>query len=164
MVLTLIICFSVVICLTFIRDILTFEWNKRKTGISFKDSLTLTDLPVITLDNNGEKLNFLLDTGSNISHFNSEAMNLLKDFENIDKRGQSIITATGTSEADCWLRIPLKYKEQMFFEDFMLLDLKEAFDTIQKENGVQIHGILGNSFFIKYGYVLDFDNNIAYIK
>lgn len=164
MVLTLIICFLVVVCLAFVRDILSFEWSKRINGISFKDSLKLTDLPVITLDNNGEKFNFLLDTGSNISHFNSKAVNLLKDFESIDKEGQSIVTATGTSEADCWLRIPLGYKNQMFFEDFMLLNLKEAFDTIQKENGIQIHGILGNSFFIKYGYVLDFDSNTIYIK
>lgn len=164
MVLTLIICFLVVVCLAFIRDILSLEWSKRINGISFKDSLKLTDLPVITLDNNGEKLNFLLDTGSNISHFNSEAANLLKDFESIDKEGQSIVTATGTSEADCWLRIPLGYKNQIFFEDFMLLDLKEAFDTIQKENGIQIHGILGNSFFIKYGYILDFDSNTIYTK
>lgn len=164
MVLILIICFLVVVCLAFVRDILSLEWSKRHNGISFKDSLDLTDLPVITLDNDGEKLNFLLDTGSNMSHFNSEAVNLLKDYESINKEGQSIVTATGTSEASHWLRIPLKYKKQIFFEDFMLLDLKEAFDTIHKENGVQIHGILGNSFFTKYGYVLDFDSNMAYIK
>ena len=56
------------------------------------------------------------------------------------------------------------YKDQKFEEEFSITDLDGAFDIIKKENGVQIHGILGSKFFEKYKYILDFKELIAYIK
>lgn len=165
MVLSLIVCFLVVLAIALLKDIISLEINKRRTGISFKESIDLTELPVITLYNDGQKLNFLLDTGSNISHFNSKAEELLKRYDEVHKTGFDIATATGVTEgSNRWVGIPLQYKKQSFIEDFMLLDLQEAFDSVKKENGVQLHGILGNSFFIKYRYVLDFEDLVAYTK
>ena len=46
----------------------------------------------------------------------------------------------------------------------MISDLDKPFNNIKKESGVTIHGILGNNFFKKYKYVLDFDKLIAYSK
>lgn len=165
MVLSLIVCFLVVLAIALLKDIISLEINKRRTGISFKESIDLTELPVITLYNDGQKLNFLLDTGSNISHLNSKAEKLLKRYDEVHKTGFDIATATGVTEgSNRWVGIPLQYKKQSFIEDFMLLDLQEAFDSIKKENGVQLHGILGNSFFTKYRYVLDFEDLVAYTK
>lgn len=165
MVLSLIVCFLVVLAIALLRDIISLEINKRRTGISFKESIDLTELPVITLHNGGQKLNFLLDTGSNISHLNSKAEELLKRYDEVHKAGFDIATATGVTEgSNKWVSVPLQYKKQSFIEDFMLLDLQEAFDSIKKENGVQLHGILGNSFFTKYKYVLDFEDLVAYTK
>lgn len=165
MVLTLIICFLVALAIAFLRDIISLEISKRRTGISFKESIDLTELPVITMYNGGQKLNFLLDTGSNISHLNSGAVKLLGEYEELHKVGFDLTTATGVTEgSNKWINIPLQYKKQSFLEDFMLLDLQEAFDSIKKENGVQLHGILGNSFFTKYKYVLDFEDLVAYTK
>ena len=165
MVLTLIICFLVALAIAFLKDIISLEINKRKTGISFKESIDLTELPVITMYNGEQKFNFLLDTGSNISHFNSGAVELLREYNELHKAGFDLATATGVTEgSNKWVSIPLQYKKQSFIEDFMLLDLQEAFDSIKKENGVQLHGILGNSFFTKYKYVLDFEDLVAYTK
>jgi hypothetical protein len=46
----------------------------------------------------------------------------------------------------------------------MVVDLKDAFDNIKSEHGVTIYGILGSDFLSKYKYILDFKDNIAYIK
>ena len=163
MVLTLFICFLVLLTVAIVRETIIHELSKRRTGISFKESLDLADLPVITMYNNGKKLNFLLDTGSNISHIDSSIDNL--DCELIEKECLDITTVGGELKGgEKWLRIPLTYKKQNFSEDFMALELHDTFAQIKKETGVQIHGILGNSFFIKYKYMLDFDEMVAYIK
>ena len=110
MVLTLIICFLVALAIAFLRDIISLEINKRKTGISFKESIDLTELPVITMYNGGQKLNFLLDTGSNISHLNSGAVRLLGEYEELHKSGFDLTTATGVTEgSNKWINIPLQY-------------------------------------------------------
>ena len=56
------------------------------------------------------------------------------------------------------------YKSQKFIDRFYISDLDEAFRAIKAETGVQIHGILGSKFFVKYKYVLDFKDLIAYIR
>ena len=58
----------------------------------------------------------------------------------------------------------ISYKEQDFTSDFCVMDLSAAFDNVKNESGVTVHGILGNSFFTKYKYVLDFDELVAYNK
>ena len=40
--------------------------------------------------------------------------------------------------------------------------LENAFSTIEQESGIKLHGILGNRFFEKYRYILDFKELIAY--
>lgn len=163
MVLTLFICFLVLLTAAIAKTAISYEISKRRTGISFKESLDLADLPVITMYNNDRKLNFLLDTGSNISHIDSSIDNL--SCEAIEKESLNITTAGGELKGgEKWLRIPLAYKKQNFSEDFMALELHETFAQIKKETGVQIHGILGNSFFTKYRYTLNFDEMIAYTK
>ena len=45
--------------------------NNRK--MSFKESMDLAELPVVTFYQGDKKFNFLLDTGSNYSHISKEA-------------------------------------------------------------------------------------------
>ena len=41
--------------------------NKRRLSMSFRESLDLTDLPIITFRQGKEKINLILDTGSSKS-------------------------------------------------------------------------------------------------
>jgi|GEM_PF-4208601 len=36
-----------------------------------------------------------------------------------------------------------------------------SFDIIREESDVQIHGILGNNFFLKEGWIIDFDKQLV---
>lgn len=136
--------------------------NKNKKTISFKESMDLTELPIITFSNNNTKLNFLLDTGSNISHINSSILNRL-NFTTLD-REISTVGFTGEILDSIFCKMELEYKGKIYEDDFSITNLDDAFGVIKQESGVQIHGILGSKFFEKYKYVLDFGKLIAYMK
>lgn len=136
--------------------------KKNESKISFRESIDLTELPVVTFYNGDKKLNFLLDTGSNVSHINSSVIHLL-DHTKTDQKTDTI-GMEGNKVSNDICKMTVYYRNQRFEEDFIISDLNNAFDIIKQEDGVQIHGILGSKFFEKYRYVLDFSELIAYIK
>ena len=72
----------IALILKMIRD----ELKKGKTKISFKESLDLVELPVITFMNNNKKLNLLIDSGSDISYLCSKViseLNLMSEEEKV---------------------------------------------------------------------------------
>lgn len=140
------------------------EDNRKKNDskISFRESMDLTELPVVTFYNGDKKLNFLLDTGSNVSHINSSVIHFL-DHTKTDQKTDTI-GMEGNKVSNDICKMTVYYRNQRFEEDFIISDLNDAFDIIKQEDGVQIHGILGSKFFEKYRYVLDFSELIAYIK
>lgn len=136
--------------------------KKNSSRISFRESMDLTDLPVITFQCADRKLNFLLDTGSTLSYINKSVVEGLPHektgtaSEMVGIEGNRIVTEC------CWLTV--SYRNQKFHEEFSAADLDKAFNAVKQETGVQIHGILGSRFFEKYQYVLDFKELAAYIK
>ena len=152
----------VTLILIFILEYYHLYVNKRKekTKISFKEGLDLTELPIVTFKQGDNKLHFLLDTGSNISYINSE---VIKDLEVEDLNASSQTVGVGGSDMETkHYNIKIGYKDQEFVEEFGALDLSGAFSSIETESGIKLHGIIGNRFFEKYKYVLDFRELIAY--
>lgn len=146
---------------------LYLEWkhlyrNKRKeeTKISFKEGLDLTELPIVTFYQGDKKLHFLLDTGSNISYINKD---ILSSIEATDlETASSTFGVEGNGVEAHHYSIEIGYKDQKFTEEFGAIDLSAAFSAIEKESGIKLHGIIGNRFFEKYKYILDFRELIAY--
>lgn len=134
--------------------------NKRK--ISFKESMDLADLPVITMYQGENKFNFLLDTGSNDSFISKTTSRKLKGAYS---KIECSITGMGNDVASRCCITTLQYKDISFECEFVVSPaLNEAFETIKKESGVSIHGILGTKFLQKYRYILDFNELVAYKK
>ena len=164
MVLTLIICFLVAVIAAFSRDALNL-WLSKKVGFSFEETMTDVGIPIVTLKNGEKEFNFLLDTGSDISHIDSNIKDSLSDTEEIKGDNLAVTTANGSIEGNSsWIRVPLNYKKQSFIEDFMPLDLHDSFEVLKEDTGIQLHGILGGTFLRKYRYVLDYDDLVAYTK
>lgn len=155
----IIICF---ICILVLISYIADDSRKKKTKISFKESMDLTELPVITFYNKDQKLNFLLDTGSNISHLTSSILPSL-EFDYINKE-MPTIGMEGNKVTNKFCRMTVQYKNQKYEEEFSISNLDNAFNVVKQESGVQIHGILGSKFFEKYKYILDFSELIAYTK
>ena len=136
--------------------------NKRKdqTKISFKEGLDLCELPIVTFNCNSKKLHFILDTGSNISYINEKVL------KEIDAKELNVSSSTlGVEGKDIETKhysITIGYRDQEFVEEFGAIDLSAAFAAIEAESGIKIHGILGNKFFVKYKYILDFKELTAY--
>lgn len=151
-----------VLAVAFIANTIDDMRKKNNSKISFKEAMDLVELPVVTFYNGDKKLNFLLDTGSNVSYINSSIIPLL-DHEKTDKE-MNTIGIEGNKVSNQFCKMSVTYKNQVFEEEFSIADLDEAFSVVKQESGVQIHGILGSKFFERYKYVLDFKKLIAYIK
>lgn len=142
----------------------TVENTKKRDAskISFREAMDLTELPIVTFNSGEKKINFLLDTGSNVSYINSSVIPRL-DHEKIDKNMETI-GIEGNKVNNPFCKMSIAYKNQIFEEEFSIASLDNAFNVIKQESGVQIHGILGSKFFEKYKYVLDFKELIAYTR
>lgn len=151
-----------VLAVAFIANTIDDIRKRNNSKISFKEAMDLVELPVVTFYNGDKKLNFLLDTGSNVSYINSSITPLLVH-EKTDKE-MNIIGIEGNKVSNQFCKMSVTYKNQVFEEEFSIADLDEAFSVVKQESGVQIHGILGSKFFERYKYVLDFKELIAYIK
>lgn len=136
--------------------------QKKRENMSFREAMDLVELPVVTFYNKDAKLNFLLDTGSDLSYINKSILPSLEYKEVNESR--NIISVGGNSQTLGCCDMAVTYKNQKFIDRFYISDLDEAFGAIKAETGVQIHGILGSKFFTKYRYILDFENLVAYSK
>lgn len=136
--------------------------RKKSSEISFREAMDLAELPVITFYNGDKKINFLLDTGSNISYLNESIVSSLVTESTGEE--SNIIGIEG-NKVNCKIcKMIIRRKNQEFEEEFSIADLNKAFSIVKKESGVQIHGILGSRFFEKYKYVLDFKDYVAYVR
>ena len=136
--------------------------QKKREHISFREAMDLVELPIVTFYNKGAKLNFLLDTGSDLSYINKSILSSLEYKEVNESR--NIISVGGNSQTLGCCDMTVTYKNQKFIDRFYISDLDEAFGAIKTETGVQIHGILGSKFFAKYKYILNFESLVAYSK
>ena len=163
----LIFCIFVIsVCVILIFNIVRDELKKEKTKISFKESLDLVELPVITFMNNNKKLNLLIDSGSDISYLCSKVISELNLTSEEEKVELNIITGIKSVDSICnKVKLNLSFKDNNFVEKFIILpELDHQFDDIKKENGVKIDGILGNSFLSKYKYIIDYKDLSVYMK
>lgn len=142
-----------------------FMKNKEvpKESISIKKYMP-GNLPIITLTNNGIALNFLIDTGSNISHI---CPKVLKDIKYTVENSNTSISGIGgmTNEsAIC----KAKFKDSLSKEyDIQLVissSLEQSAECIKEATGVEVHGLLGTNFLQEYKYVINFDELSVYVK
>lgn len=137
------------------------ELLKYKTQISFKESMDLMELPIITLRHKGVKLNFLLDTGSNDSFISNSAFDLLgvegTDYSTGIAGHEGVIELVSKK-----ININLKYKKYKYTAELIVSPtLDESFTALKEHNGIQIHGLLGTRFLEEHQYILDFAELVA---
>lgn len=139
------------------------DYLKTKNKISFKESMDLAELPVITFYQENEKFNFLLDTGSNDSHICAEAAKRIKGTSQPEAR--SIQGIGGETLIENSIDTTINYKAQKYKINLLIGEhLNEAFRAIKETTGVQVHGLIGNRFLSDNKYTLDFKELVAYSK
>lgn len=138
------------------------EDHNRKESMSFREAIDLVGLPIVTFYQGDRKYNFLLDTGANLSVINQAT---LENIEHtlLEKTG-NLYGVDGINREVSFATIDLVYKSNSYTEEFQVLDMQNTIDQVKAESGVNMVGIIGNEFFRKYKYVLDFDELVAYSK
>ena len=136
---------------------------RKKTSydrMSFRETMDLCELPIVTFMNNGKKLNFLLDTGASKSVIHSGALDGLT-YKNLDKSGD-LYGIDGKRQDASFISMSIGYGGKDYSEEFQSVDMSIPFSNLKSDFGVNLHGILSSTFFQKYRYVLNFDELVAY--
>lgn len=130
--------------------------------MSFRETMDLCELPIVTFYNNGKKLNFLLDTGANQSIINSRDLEGLSYTRN-NKKGD-VYGMEGNRIDVSFIDMSIEYKGKFYEDEFQVIDMSAPFNNLKEDYGINLHGILSSVFFQKYKYTLDFNELIAYSK
>lgn len=154
---------GLIILMIIIPVLVCFQFNNKEV-MSIKESLDLTRLPIITFEHNGNKLNFLLDTGSTESHICKSASNKLTG--SINEAKYSFTAANGGgNNVNNEINTTLHYKKSEFKTTLLINKMLDiSFEDVRKNTGVILHGILGSDFLTQHKYILDFAKQIVYHK
>lgn len=138
-------------------------WQEPKYDkISFREAMDLTGFPIITFYIGERKLNFILDTGSNVSFINKDCIENIP--HNKINKTTCVTGFKSDNEEKPFAHFEFYYKEHKFEDEFCVVDLSTSFGQIKQHSGVTLHGLLGSKFFQKYKYVINFDELAAYSK
>lgn len=136
--------------------------DSKKDFMSFRETLALTELPIVTFFQGEHKLNFVLDTGANNSVLDMNAAMPL-EVEPTDKVSE-YVGVGGKKQMAPMMNINLTYKDKQYTDCFQVMDMSHVFSKIKETTGATVHGMIGNAFMQKYKYVLDFKEMIAYAR
>ena len=116
------------------------------------------EIPYVTIDIQGYKLNMVVDTGCSVSLLSVPA---IADYK-IDyvESGKSVDLSAITSDKVTSNAVTITFEVfgKEVTEDFYLQDV-EDFGNFQKMHGVVLHGLLGSSFFDANKCKIDFKNH-----
>lgn len=131
-------------------------------AVSFKQGFVSPNVPIATFYQNGRRLNFLLDSGSDKNVIDKSTLSYIDykviEGENVNLGGVGGITKVETC------KITFSIDSEEYTETFLITDLSQAFGMIEDDHSITLHGIIGSTFLRKNNVVLDFQNLAAYSK
>lgn len=130
--------------------------NKCVTKISFNSAFQKTGMPIITVMHEGLELNFIVDSGSNVSCIDKGVLRKLKKSKVTDNESMNITFGKGSETVDKTVYFPFTYKGHTLYNEFIVANLAPSFKAIYDECGVRVHGLLGCQFLDAYSTTIDF--------
>lgn len=128
--------------------------------MSFRETMDLTGLPIVTFRQGENKFNFVLDTGAYSSIIDKR---VLESMQYTPLQGTSVgYGIDGKQHKMEQAGITLTYKDKDYSDAFRVLDMTASFDALKRDYGVTVHGLLSSSFFERYKYVLNYNELVAY--
>ena len=118
-------------------------------------------LPLIVVNIFDHNVCLMLDTGSNRNIIDHRIYDHFIDRLKQSDTSSEVYTLNGAS-VGITIDVPFRFEEHDYHEPFLCTEAGNTFDKINEETGIQIHGMLGNRFFLKHGWVLDFEQIKVY--
>lgn len=121
-------------------------------------SLSRVGLPLI-ITSSKPTLCFLIDTGAShnvLFSFVYAAFQHL--FSSIEIKDNAILMGIdGSTNKVSQVKGTISFEDKQSDVIFSVVDAAEAISKVQKESGIQVHGILGIPFLVGNKWILDFD-------
>ena len=131
--------------------------------INLNYGLIKTGLPLIVIQIAECNLCFIVDTGANLSFIDSKVVDFIKDSILLSDKEIIVSGIDGNQiESNKEAKVTFKVNDYTFTHTFISKPLIESLKTVELESGIQIHGIIGNDFLIKYKWVIDFEKLEVY--
>ena len=118
-------------------------------------SISKVQLPLIIVKVKEKYICFILDTGSTCSLIDSTVVEYFKDI--VEPLGDYCISGIeGTKHKVDMITLPFNFEGQAYKPKFCVRPLLDAFKSIEEENGIQVHGLLGTDFLLENQWIVDF--------
>lgn len=121
-----------------------------------KYPLNKIGLPLIVTSSN-PNLCFLIDTGATHNVVFSFVYKELPHYFQSTQDTSCLMGIDGTANEVRQVKTAIRFEDKETTVSFSVLDASSAVMQIQREHGVQIHGILGIPFLTQNKWVLDFN-------
>lgn len=107
---------------------------------------------------------FLIDTGATHNViFNYVYEHFKEEFKRLDKN-QFIMGIEGNYQETPIVEATFNFEGVDYTSSFSVLEASDAMQQVQKETGIQIHGILGVQFLLENKWILDFKKLTITVK
>ena len=116
-----------------------------------------TGLPLIVTSGKLKNLCFLIDTGSTHNTLFDFVYEHFKDEFKLLNCTCRTMGIEGHYKESAVIEATFNFEGANYTSSFAVLDDSEAVAQIQKETGIQIHGVLGTQFFIENKWIIDFE-------
>lgn len=125
----------------------------------------LRSKPIVQVELNGKKAYFLLDTGSDLTVMHEDRA----DFYNFNIKEMVIpLKVAGVNGSTGGMNrasnIELKLGELSILTPYFSYDLSSVIKYIQSKTLLRISGIIGSDVMVKYGFVIDYGEELVYIE
>ena len=161
----LLACIFMTVTAAFIVTVIMDIRKKKKTSLTFKDSIHNTGLPIISLklqipDKTFITYNFIVDTGSTVNVINTS---YVKDLYSEDiKLNTELYGIGGNSGEAKKYRLYFINDNNLYSGEFVSNDLSSSLDYIVEITGYTIHGLVGTNFLEEFKYKIDFSKYQLY--
>lgn len=135
--------------------LISISCQKDREYISFRESMYLIKLPIVTFLYKGFELRFILDSGANKSILDEKIANEIISYK--EKGNTYVCTISGDKRKVPLVEVDIEYDKNVFTTEFQLMDISNTVEVVKKESGIVIHGVIGTDFMKKNSYILDFE-------
>lgn len=125
--------------------------------IPIEYSLTKLSLPLIVTSSK-PNLCFLIDTGATHNIVFSYVYEGIPQYFSALQDTSCLMGIEGTQQRTNQLEATISFDDKESRVIFSVMDANAAILRVQKESGIQIHGILGIPFLTQNKWILDFNN------